>query len=73
MITDLKKEDLQKAGCTEEDTETIIELIQCNHNDEALQKMKRCRCNLLDEYHESGRKIDRMDQMIRYIEKNRED
>ena len=31
--------------------------------------LKRCRCTLMDEMHESQRKVDRMDYLIRWAEK----
>ena len=36
---------------------------------DALHRMKKKRCRLMDELHESGRKVDLLDLLIRQTEK----
>lgn len=40
-----------------------------NRIQDALQKMKKDRCRRMDERHESGRKVDHLDFLIRQTEK----
>ena len=59
------------AGCsTETETvERISRLCEAGSYDEALHQMKVQRCVLIDEMHESQKKVDRMDFLIRNQEK----
>ena len=63
------KQSLHDAGCDESLAQEIIRLYQDGRIKEALLKMKKDRCRLMDQLHESGRKIDRMDDLIRRTEK----
>ena len=60
---------LSDAGCNEEAAERISRLCEAGSYDEALHQMKVQRCVLIDEMHESQRKVDRMDFLIRHQEK----
>ena len=63
------KQNLHDAGCDEAVAAEILELYQQGRIQEALLKMKKDRCKLMDQLHESGRKVDCMDYLIRKTEK----
>lgn len=63
------KQNLHDAGCDEAVTAEILELYQQGRIQEALLKMKKDRCKLMEQLHESGRKVDCMDYLIRKTEK----
>ena len=60
---------LSDAGCSLESAEKIGQLYEAGSYDEVLRQMKVQRCFLMDEMHESQRKVDRMDFLIRDQEK----
>ena len=60
---------LSEAGCSRETAERISILYETGSYDDMLQQMKVQRCVLIDEMHESQRKVDRMDFLIRHQEK----
>lgn len=62
--------DLFDAGCTMETAERIEKLCKAGSCCEALQEMKMQRCALVEQMHESQRKVDRMDFLIRNQEKH---
>ena len=68
---DLKrlKQNLSDAGCCKEITEDIIRMCKAGNMAGALQMMRKDRCRLMDELHESGRKVDCLDFLIRTTEK----
>ena len=57
------------AGCSPETAGKIGRLYEAGSFDEVLHQMKVQRCALIDEMHESQRKVDRMDFLIRNQEK----
>lgn len=63
------KQNLQDAGCSETVIQEIVRLSESGRVREALLKMRKDRCRLMDELHESGRKVDCMDYLIRQTEK----
>lgn len=68
---DLKrlKQNLSDAGCCNETSEDIIRMCEAGNIEGALRMMKKDRCRLMDELHESGRKVDCLDFLIRSTEK----
>ena len=60
------------AGCSAEAVGRIGILYEAGSYDEVLHQMKMQRCRLIDEMHESQRKVDRMDFLIRDQEKTME-
>ena len=56
---------LSDAGCSAEASSLICALYAAGDYEAMLRQMRRQRCELLDEMHESQRKIDRMDYLIR--------
>ena len=63
-------DNLADAGCTEHDAEIAGELYKNGQADELIRFLKKCRCSLMDEMHESQRKVDCMDFLIRRAERN---
>ena len=53
------------AGCSTSDTERVRKMHEAGMDREILTCLRRCRCDLMDELHETQRKVDRMDQIIR--------
>lgn len=68
---DLKrlKQNLYDAGCCKEITEDVIRMCESGNMAGALQMMRKDRCRLMDELHESGRKVDCLDFLIRTTKK----
>ena len=60
---------LSDAGCSEEAKNRICSLLEAGSDQEMLRQMKKQRCELVDEMHESQRKVDCMDFLIRAQEK----
>ena len=58
------------AGCTETEIKGAEQIIRSGRLDELKKHLKKCRSNLLDEMHESQKRVDRMDYLIRQTEKN---
>ena len=54
---------LSEIGLTDEQKRTARKLY------DIIRYLKKCRCGLIDEMHESQRKVDRMDYLIRKAEK----
>jgi len=63
------KQNLSDAGCMEETSDNIIRLCEVGNLQDALRFMRKDRCRLMAELHESGRKVDLMDLLIRSMEK----
>ena len=57
-------QDLSNAGCNEETAVRIGNLYESGSFAEMLFQMKKERCVLVDQMHESQRKVDRMDFLI---------
>ena len=63
-------DNLADVGCTKHDAEIAGELYKNGQADELIRFLKKCRCSLMDEMHESQRKVDCMDFLIRRVERN---
>ena len=61
---------LSDIGLTDEQKRTASKLYDLGQNAELIRYLKKCRCGLIDEMHESQRKVDCMDLMIHRLEKN---
>ena len=68
MDKEYLKQSLSDAGCCKEAADTILERFESGSIDEMVRLLKKERCRAMDEYHESGRKVDCMDFMLRKIE-----
>ena len=68
-ITEQLIQGLSDAGCSAETARRIGSLYEAGSDDEVLHQMKVQRCTLMEQMHESQRKVDRMDFLIRNQEK----
>ena len=56
---------LADAGCSKGASTIICSLYEAGSYKEMIHQMRKQRCELVDEMHESQRKVDRMDFLIR--------
>ncbi len=61
---------LSDAGCSKEASERIGILFETGRYSEVLHQMKKQRCMLIEQMHESQRRVDRIDFLIRNQEKH---
>ena len=60
---------LTDTGYGDEQKTIASKLFKSGSVDELIRYLKKCRCSLMDELHESQRRVDRMDYLIRKAEK----
>ncbi len=60
---------LTDLGCSSDQKETAKRMYDTGQIEDLIIYLKKCRCTLMDEMHESQRKVDRMDFLIRKAEK----
>ena len=60
---------LSDIGCSDEQEKKAKMLYDSGQKAELIRYLKCCRCGLVDEMHESQRKVDRIDYLIRKAEK----
>lgn len=63
------KEHLLDVGCPEDSAQAVERLINAGHFGDALHQMRLLRCDLMDELHQSQRRVDCLDYLIRQAEK----
>ena len=63
------KRNLLDAGCSNESAAYVDRLYQAGRISDALHEMKVIRCDLMDELHQSQRRVDCLDYLIRQTEK----
>ena len=63
------KEDLLHVGCSEDSAQAVERLVNAGQLGDALRQMKIIRCELMDELHQSQRRVDCLDYLIRQTEK----
>lgn len=70
-ITDIEKliVNMKDAGCSDADISRVAGMHEAGLDDEIVRCLRRCRCELMDELHDSQRRLDCMDQLIRSAEK----
>ncbi len=69
MMTESVRNHLLDAGCPEEAADITERLCSSGRLDDALHQMKILRCDLMEALHQSQRKVDCLDQLIRQTEK----
>ena len=57
------------AGCTKEEIKRAGCFLEADSFDELTKFLKQCRCTLMEQMHESQKRVDRMDYLIRQTEK----
>ena len=60
---------LEDAGFTEEVVSEAVRLCEAGQKEDLIRYLRVKRCGLIEELHESQKKIDRFDYMIRQTEK----
>lgn len=60
---------LLDAGCSEVSAAFVDQLVQAGRISDALHELRVIRCNLMDELHQSQRRVDCLDYLIRQTEK----
>ena len=63
------KEHLLNLGCPEDSAQAVECLVNTGQLGDALHQMRRIRCNLMEELHQSQRRVDCLDYLIRQTEK----
>ena len=63
------KNNLLDAGCSEDSAIMVERLCSEGRLDDALHQMRVIRCDLMEELHQSQRKVDCLDHLIRQTEK----
>lgn len=60
---------MKDAGCTEEEIRKARRLHEAGDTDALLRYFRICRCSRMEELHESQRKVDCLDYLIRQTAK----
>ena len=70
---DTKKilENLTDMGCDEKEISFMKKMYEEGDTDTLLRNLRKCRCHLMDELHDSQKKVDNMDFLIRQIQKEK--
>ncbi len=63
-------ENMEAAGCSDEALARVSALHEVGFDREILSCLRKCRCELMDQLHETQRQVDRMDQLIRIAQGN---
>ena len=56
-------------GCSEKSAQAVERLVMAGQFGDALRQMKVIRCDLMNELHQSQRRVDCLDYLIRQTEK----
>ena len=62
---------LEDAGCGDEELKKAKTLYEAGDADALIRYFRKCRCSRMEELHESQRKVDCLDFLIRQTEKAR--
>ena len=69
MQPETAKQCMNDIGVSQENAEYVASLLVYNRKDEAKQRLRILRCELMDELHACQRKVDQLDWLIRETEK----
>ena len=61
---------LSDAGCGSEELQKAKQLYEAGDTEALIRYFRKCRCNRMDELHESQRKVDCLDYLIRQAKAN---
>ena len=64
-------ENLSDMGCDDKQICSMKKMYEEGDTDTLLRDLRKCRCHLMDELHESQKKVDNMDFLIRQIQKEK--
>ena len=71
MKTEKILEYLSDMGCDDKQIYFMKKMYEEGDTDTLLRDLRKCRCHLMDELHESQKKVDNMDFLIRQIQKEK--
>ena len=71
MDTEKILENLSDMGCDDKQICFMKKMYEEGDTDIFLRELWKCRCHLMDELHESQKKVDNMDFLIRQIQKEK--
>jgi hypothetical protein len=60
---------LSDAGCTDGELQKAEQLYEAGDTGALIRYFRKCRCSRMEELHESQRRVDRLDYLIRLTEK----
>ena len=60
---------LLDAGCSECEVVEAMCLMKAGYPNDLIRHLRRCRCTLVEQMHESQRRVDRLDYLIRNLER----
>lgn len=66
-------ENLADAGCSAKEIDTAKSLCEAGQVDALIIHLRKCRCHLMDELHQSQRKVDRLDYLVYSVQQERKD
>ena len=69
MQPETAKQCMNDIGVGQENAEYVASLLANNRKDEAKQRLRILRCELMDELHACQRRVDQLDWLIRETEK----
>ncbi len=69
MQPETARQCMNDIGVSRENAEVVASLLASNRQDEAKQRLRILRCELMDELHACQRKVDQLDWLIRETEK----
>ena len=73
MQAEIARQCMNDIGLSRENADLVAELLLENRSGEAKQRLRRLRCELMEEMHRCQRKLDRLDWLIRETEKAQND
>ena len=69
MQAETARQCMNDIGVRRENVEIVVSLLANNRQDEAKQRLRILRCELMDELHACQRRVDQLDWLIRETEK----
>ena len=69
MQPETARQCMNDIGVSRENAEAVASLLANNRQDEAKQRLRILRCELMDELHACQRKVEQLDWLIRETEK----
>ena len=73
MRPETAKQCMSDIGVSRENAEVVASLLASNRRDEAKQRLRILRCELMEDMHACQRKVDQLDWLIRETEKQQID
>ncbi len=60
---------LRAAGCSDSEIKEAVRVYQAEGAGQLLRQLRKCRCARIEELHESQRRVDRLDYLIRQTQR----